>query len=212
MKHGKLLHSGPDGPSRYMIFARSTGRVYYTPAKDGAGQLFRFDPDSGRSPVPLDTLIGVRAATQETPQGFVYTVSQARCGSEAILYAFNTRTERVEELGPAGVGTQTYIASLDTDPTGRYIYYYVPGAHGGSDADGSAIVQFDTKTRRKKVIAFLHPFTQEQFGCTLRGTYSSAVDPAGDKLYITWNTSRGSRAWDCCAVTVIHIPESERSP
>lgn len=30
--------------------------------------------------------------------------------------------------------------------------------------------------------------------------------------YVTWNISRGSRAWDCCAVTVIHIPELERSP
>ena len=28
---GKLLYEGPDGPSRSMIFAKSTGRVYYTP-------------------------------------------------------------------------------------------------------------------------------------------------------------------------------------
>ena len=43
-----------------------------------------------------------------------------------------------------------------------------------------------------------------------KGTYAVACDPAGDKLYITWNVSRGSRAWDCCGVTAIHIPESER--
>ena len=45
----------------------------------------------------------------------------------------------------------------------------------------------------------------------LKGTYAVAVDPAGDKLYITWNVSRGSRAWDCCSMTVVHIPESERN-
>jgi hypothetical protein len=88
----------------------------------------------------------------------------------------------------------------------------VPGAHGGSDTDGSPVVQFDVKTRQKKILAFLHPFYKDRYGCTLKGTYSSAVDPRGDKLYVTWNTSRGGKAWDCCSLTVIHIPESERQP
>jgi hypothetical protein len=88
----------------------------------------------------------------------------------------------------------------------------MPGAHGGSEADGSPVIQFDTKTRTKKVIAFLHPFYQSKYGVTPKDTYSAAVDPKGDKLYITWNASRGSRAWDCCALAVIHIPESERKP
>jgi hypothetical protein len=73
-------------------------------------------------------------------------------------------------------------------------------------------VQFDTKTRNRKVIAFLHPFYRDKYGCTLKGTYSAAVDPMGEALYITWNASRGGRAWDCCALTVVHIPESERQP
>ena len=35
----------------------------------------------------------------------------------------------------------------------------------------------------------------------------------GDKLYVTWNVDRGdTRTWDCCALTVIHIPEPERQP
>jgi hypothetical protein len=72
------------------------------------------------------------------------------------------------------------------------------------------VVQFDVRTGKKKVIAFLEPFYTEKHGLTLKGTYSTAVDPAGDKLYITWNVSRGSRAWDCCGLTVVHMPESER--
>jgi hypothetical protein len=207
----KLLYSGPDGPSRYMIFAKSTGRVYYTAGKDSTGQLMRYDPAKGGAPEKVPGTIGIRAATQETPQGFVYTVSQGRQGAESLLYAFNTKTEAIEELGPAAVGTQQYIASIDADPTGRYLYYNA-GAHGGSEMDGSAVVQFDVKTKRKKVIAFLHPFYQKKYGATLKGTYSTAVDPAGDKLYITWNISRGTRAWDCCGLTVIHIPASERAP
>jgi hypothetical protein len=211
VRNKKVLYAGPDGPARYMIFAPSTGRIYYTQDKTGGGGLMRYDPAKGGTPEKVAGQIGIRAATQETPQGVVYTASQGQGGREAMLYAFNTKTEAIEELGPAAVGKQSYVATLDADPTGRYVYY-IPGAHGGSETDGSAVVQFDTQTRQKKVIAFLHPFYQNKYGCTLKGTYSAAVDPKGDKLYVTWNVSRGSRAWDSCALTVIHIPESERRP
>jgi hypothetical protein len=193
-----------------MIFAKSTGRVYYTQGTESTGQLMRFDPATG-PPVKIAGSIGVRAATQETPDGFVYTVSQGRRGADAILYAFNTKTESITELGTAPVGGQGYIASLDADPTGRFLYY-IAGAHGGSDTDGTPVVQFDVKMRTRKVIAFLHPFYKNKYGCALVGTYSSAVDPAGDKLYVTWNARRaGAKAWDCCALTVVHIPASERT-
>jgi hypothetical protein len=36
------------------------------------------------------------------------------------------------------------------------------------------------------------------------------LDP--DRLIFTWNVSRGGRAWDCCGLTAVHIPESERRP
>jgi len=210
IKAGKLLYAGYGGPARYMIFASSTGRVYFTPGL--AGTLYRLDPEKGGSPVRLSAAMGLRAATQETPRGYVYTVSKG----DGTLRSFNTRTEQIEELGHAPVGTQTYITTLDADPTGRYVYY-IPGAHGGSEKDGAAVVQFDVKTKRKKVIAFLHPFLKNTYGYTPLGTFSSAIDPKGDKLYITWNGNLGGRkgrrlTWDACALTVIHIPESERRP
>lgn len=213
VKNRKALYTGPDGPARYMIFARSTGRVYYTTAgeKDAAGQLVRFDPTRAGPPEKIAGEIGIRAATEETPQGVVYTVSQGQGGRDAHIYAFDVKTEKVTDLGPAAAASNTYVASLDADPTGRFLYY-VPGAHGGGDRDGSAVVQFDTRTRARKVIAFLHPFYQQKYGCTPVGTYSTAVDAKGDKLYVTWNVNRGGRVWDCCALSVIHIPESERRP
>src|SRR5581483_194686 len=208
--HHKLLFSCPEGPPRYMILAKSTGRVYYVPGKeDMVGELVRFDPAKIGPPVSIGAELGLRAATQETPQGMVYTVSKGGKAGATEIFAFNTKTEKVEKLGPAAVGVSQYITSIDADPTGRYLYY-IPGAHGGSEKDGSAVVQFDTKTRQRKVIAFLHPYFKDKYGATLVGTFSSAVDPAGDKLYITWNVNRASRAWDTCALTVIHIPESER--
>jgi hypothetical protein len=210
VKNKKLLYSGPDGPARYMIFARSTGRVYYVPGKeDMVGPLVRFDPAKGGAPEKTAAVLGLRAATGETPQGVVYTVAKGGKGAGAVLYAFDTKTEKVEELGPAGVGAAEYVTSIDADPTGRYLYY-VPGAHGGSERDGSAVVQFDTKTRTRKVVAFLHPFVKDKTGATLVGTFSTAVDPKGDKVYVTWNANRGGKVWDCCALTVIHVPASER--
>lgn len=210
LRNKKLLYSGPEGPARYLIYARSSGRVYYVPGKeDMVGSLLRYDPDEGGAPVKLHASLGLRAATQETPQGLVYTVSGGGRSGEVNLYVFDTKSEKVEDLGPASVGSASYTTSIDADPTGRYLYY-VPGAHGGSELDGSPIVQFDTKSRQKKVVAFLHPYFRDKYGATLVGTYSSAVDPEGDKIYVTWNVSRGGRAWDCCVLTVIHIPDSER--
>jgi len=210
LKSKKLLYSGYNGPARYMIFAKSTGRVYFTPGL--RGQLYRYDPGKNGPPLGLGTEIGLRAATQETPQGFVYTVSK----ENAMLYHFDTRNEKVKQLDSAAIGSQTYVTSIDADPTGRYLYY-VPGAHGGSEKDGAAVVQFDVEAKKKKVVAFLHPFLKKQYGYTPLGTFSTAVDPTGDKLYITWNgnlggSKRGRLTWDVCALTVIHIPESERLP
>ncbi len=211
VKNRRRLYAGADGPARYMIFASSTGCIYYTPGKEGAiVPLVKFDPSHIAAPVKIDATLGLRAATQETPQGRVYTVSSGSKTSAAEIFEFNTKTERVENLGPAAVGVNNYITSIDADPTGRFLYY-VPGAHGGSEKDGSAVVQFDVHKKSRKVIAFLHPHFKDKFGATLSGTFSSAIDPQGDKLYITWNINRtGGKVWDCCGLTVIHIPTSER--
>jgi WD40 repeat protein len=207
----KVLHTAPGGPYRYLIFAKSTGRVYYVNKDDGP--LMRYDPKTGTPPVQIPGHIGIRAATGETPDGFVYTVSDSK---DARIWRFNTRTEQIDEIGHAAVATQDYVTSLDIDPAGRYLYY-VPGAHGSSHKDGSPVVQFDVKTRTKKIIAFLHPYYRERHGFVPLGTYSSALSPEGDALYITWNgnrsgAARGRFAWDAVALTVIHIPKSERQP
>ena len=206
----RLLYAGPGGPARALIVASTTGRAYFVPGS-GTGPLHRFDPAQARPPEPLaGPPIGVRAATEETPQGVVYTVSSGQgAGAVAMLAAFDVRRESVQTLGPAAVASQQYIAALAADPTGRYVYY-VPGAHGGSDQDGSPVVQFDVPSRTAKVLAFLHPVCQRQLGIVPRGSYGLACDPTGQRLYVTWNVSRGGRAWDVCGVSVLHIPPEER--
>lgn len=210
-KARKVRYAGRPGPARYMLLSASTGRVYFVPGLEGP--LYRYDPAQGGPPVQIGPVVGLRAATAETPDGYIYAVSGK---GSAELWRIETRSERIEKLGAAAVGSQDYIASLDADPSGRYLYY-VPGAHGGSHLDGTPVVQFDVRTRTKKVIAFLHPFLHAQCGYLPLGTFGSAVDAQGDKLYITFNGSlsqdrRGQPNWDACALVVIHIPSSEREP
>lgn len=207
----KLLFSAENGPARYMILAPSSGRVYFV-AGNADGPLMKFDPTHPNAGL-VDTglVMGNRASTTETGDGMVYSVSKGQGADDAALWEFNTRTETVKKIGAIGIGGEAYAASLDAGPRGRYLYY-VPGAHGGGYRVGSPVVQYDVQTHTKKVIAFLHPFYEEKYGFIPKGTYSTALSPAGDKLYVTWNVSRGTKAWDCCALAVIHIPESERLP
>src|SRR5262249_31372307 len=150
--------------------------------------FMRYDPAKGGDPVKIPGEIGLRAASEETKDGIVYTVSNGQGSREPTLYAFDTKTEKITYLGSPIVGSGGYITALKIDPTGRYLYY-IPGAHGGADKDGSAVVQFDTKTKTRKVIAFLHPFYREKYGVAPVGTYSYALAGPGE-LYVTWNSNR----------------------
>lgn len=208
LKNRKVRQLIDDGPLRSIMVSASTGRVYYGRRSDGT--LMRYDPDKEGGPVALgikSDVIGVRAASAESREGTIYTVSQNKNATN--LYAFDVQTEKVKLLGPAAVGSQQYIAALALCPTGKYLYY-CPGAHGGADRDGTPVVQFEVKTGKRKVIAFLAKHLAEKTKCTPKGTYGVTLDDKGERLFVTWNASRGGKNWDCCALTVIHIPASER--
>ena len=214
LKSQRLMYSGPKRDCwPWPIFAQSTGRTYFVQGLGDEAALVRYDPKQSAPPVKIAGPTAFEgASTAETPQGFVYTASINKATRTESLWSLNTKTEEIQELGPACIGeTPRMVASLDADSTGRYLYY-TPGAHGGSELDGTPIVQFDVRTKRRKVIAFLNPLYDEKYGCTLKGTYSSALSADGSTLFVTWNVSRNSKVWDCCALTVIHIPESERQP
>ena len=197
VKARKVRLVADDGPTRTLIFSSSTGRVFWE------GKMY--DPETNTiSPANVPH---VRSATRETSQGIVYGTSETR----ADLWAFNVGTGELKQLGSAAVAKQEYIASIDADPSGRYLYY-VPGAHGGASGDGTPIVQFDLKTGKRKVLAFLHDLFWDKYDFALDGSFGSALDERGERLFISWDGFRRGqpRGTESAAVTVLHIPVEER--
>ncbi len=202
----KMIYSGPDGPARAMMVSKSTGKVYYVPG-NGNSPLMRFDPATGKAPEKIEGEIGIRASTDETKDGKIYTAQGNKDGTE--LFEFDVKTEKIRELGQLGIGSERYVAALSADATGKYIYYS-PGAHGGGYRDGSPLMQYNTHTGQRKVIAFLHPYYEKKYGCAVHGTYAVSVTPDGSQVFVCWNAARGTKGWDTCALTAVHIPASER--
>ena len=197
VKTGKVIKSAKNGFDRYVIFAKSTGCLYW----DGR----KYDPKTNK--ITPSEAPHVRSATVETPQGIVYGTSHR----EAKIWAFNVKTEKLTWLGEGAVGTQGYVSSIHADPSGRFLYY-VPGAHGGASKDGTPIVQYDVQTRKRKVLAFLHKHFHKKCKYHLDGCFCSVLDPKGESLYISWDGWRDGqpRGPESSALTVVEIPESER--
>jgi hypothetical protein len=194
----KLLKKEVGGFERCCILSRSTGCVYW----DGK----KYDPATNA--ITPSNAPSVRSATEETAAGIVYGTT----AHSADIWAYDVKNDKLTQIAPGAVGKQGYTTTIEVDPTGRYLYY-TPGAHGGAENDGTPIVQFDLKTKTRKVIAFLHPAIFDKYGYMPFGTFSSALDPKGEILYVAWNGRRtGVKGWDCCALTAIHIPASERQP
>ncbi len=205
----QTVFAADHGPHRAMILAPASGHLYFHGGGQDDRHLYRFDPAAPAAPERLAAEVGLRAASTPTPDGLVYTIDRDE------LWVFDTATEQARSLGPAAVAGQDYTTSIDVDRTGRYLYY-LPGAHGGSELEGTPVVQYDTRTRTRKILCFLHPALQDTAGYIPIGSFSSALSPDGGTLYVTWNGAHAPGdtkrrvPFQSVAMTAIAIPESER--
>jgi len=199
LKARKIKFQCDDGPYRVCFLSPSHGgRVYWE------GRCY----DPATNQVTPSNVPNVRSASRETPQGLIYGTS----GTKADLWSYHPQTDELKQLGNIGVGTIEYISSIEADPTGRYLYY-VPGAHGGADRDGSPVVQYDVMTGKRKVLAFLFNTFREKYKFGLYGSFGNALDEKGERFFISWDGNReGSEPPECAALTVLHIPAEERKP
>src|SRR4029077_12236391 len=87
VKNRKLLYSCPNGPARYMILAKSTGKLYYVPG-NSEGDLLCYDPKLNTTPTPVGIRMSVRAASEETKDCIVYVAGQGQGQADADIWAF----------------------------------------------------------------------------------------------------------------------------
>jgi len=214
---------------RAIMIDEETGMVYTT-NRDNADSLrhfIKYDPFKNRF-FKLDCHVppeSVTASRGKGRGGYNHMRSQTpKRGPDGLfwgityggqLFTFDPETETVQDRGRCWAGEQTYTCSMDRSPGGRYVYY-CPGAHGHGFADGSPVVQYDTKTGTVKVLAFMFPYYMDKYGYTPGGTFSIRLDDKGERLFILWNgafVEHGEKSTDTfgqCSVMVVNIPESER--
>lgn len=106
-----------------------------------------------------------------------------------------------------------YCASMALSPGERYLYYTVD-VHGSSFKHGTPVVQYDLRKKRKKVLAFLHPYYMDEHDYRLGGSFDVNLNDDGSKLFLTWNGKFGPKneteSFGVPTFMLIEIPASER--
>ncbi len=224
----------PDGLTwwnRAIMIDEETGLVYTTNNQKGdkACNFIKYDPAKNRvfklaAQTPMQPAFGpkipprrsqMRAQTRRRgPDGLFWGVS-----TDGELFSFDPVKEEVADKGVNWPGKEKYTTSMARSPKGRYVYY-LPGAHGLSWKDGAAVMQYDTQTGVKKVLAFLHPYFYDKYGYTIGGTFSIVLDTEGARLFVLMNggfvdlaeqaKTPDSGVFGHCSALLIQIPESER--
>ena len=102
-----LYYPGQDYPGNpWSVWGDSVavGGKYYSAIGDHIGPagnafVYEYDPATGKPPVKIAGAIGLRSATQETSDGYVYTVS-TRCGGSRSRPRRSRRSARRRWAGP----------------------------------------------------------------------------------------------------------------
>ena len=205
--------------TRAILLDEETGMVYTTndDESDPERHMIRYDPVKNRFStldchMPKNTRTGsydhMRAQTRDRgPDGLIWGVT-----SSGQLFAFDPDKEAITDKGLNWPGDSRYTCTMERSPGGRYIYYQVM-----SEKNGSPVIQYDTETGTKKVLAFMFPFYYEKYGYVPTGSYSFKLDSSGEKLFMVWNGAfydydgdMGTERFGHCSVMLMHIPASER--
>ncbi|MGI9014221.1 MAG: hypothetical protein ACR2GY_08225 [Phycisphaerales bacterium] len=207
----KLKFFGGPAPTKARsLFTHPDGRAWY----DTGGKLAMYDPNANevvQTEIELPAAGGtLRAASGFTSKGTAWGISQR--GTIISFTPDATTGGKIEAFTDAFVAGPLYTAACKLSPDGRYLYY-APSAHGRSSQSGTPVLQFDTHTGKRKVIAFLHDALLQARDYHLGGTYALEVSPDGSTIGIGWNGGqKGQKKPDfgLCSVMLLEIPASER--
>jgi hypothetical protein len=167
------------------------------------GRLLVYEPGSSSlkdAGIELPGGGALRASTRPAPDGTIYGVTQGYDEDPDVLFALDPDGS-VRRLGEA----RGYTASLALSADGSH-FYYVPGAHGDSFAQGTPVISVDGTTGDQEVVARLNDLAEERIGLTLGGTYNVALDRRRDVLYVGLNAGTDrERPWGEIVLAVIEL-------
>ena len=177
------------------IAVDADGAVYVAGPGD---QLLTWRPGQTELELHEERLPGdmLRAVTKPSSDGTVYGVTQ----DPPIFFALRP-DGAIDELGEA----EQYTTSLALSPDGTR-FYSVPGAHGDAWEDGTPLVAVDTRTGEQSVVVELNPMIEEELGLTAGGSYSVAIDPDGDTVYVALNAGADrEEPWGEIVLAAVHL-------
>jgi hypothetical protein len=198
---------------RGLICDEETGLVYFTGKKDGSEDLWLYaiEPESKRMEATRAALPRgagpLRAATdRKSSDGWFCCLT-----FDGTLFRFHPATEAIEPL-PHGPGLHTTALALSPDE--HFLYWVGGGAQGTAWKAGCPVVQYDLRTRKPKVIAFLGPHYERDYGYLLGGAYGVAIDSSGRKLILEMNGSVVAKdprrtGFGVPSLAIIELPEKE---
>ncbi|MFA6471310.1 MAG: hypothetical protein WCU00_04630 [Candidatus Latescibacterota bacterium] len=233
-KARKMLYGGfPSNDihwcERCIMLDRDTGKIYSTNSKmyppDPWPNMFKGDQNfvcyerrnnrftvmnAKVPPNPVTGMVtGCRAHTEEKDAQGAFWCFDFSGG----IFKFYPEEDRTESVGVNWGKEGKYTANMNFSPKKRYIYY-LPGADNAAFTYGNPIVQYDTQTGKKKVIAFINNFYVKKYGYNPGGTYGIELDEKGESIFFYTNgrfaTKEIGAAYGRPAIFHVHIPASER--
>ena len=225
-KERRMIYGGapPDNIrwyARCIMIDKDTGSIYTTDSRSKEKQFIKYRRRNNEftrmnATVPENPKTGkrgdCRAHTSNKDADGAYWCFD-HFGTIFKFYPEEDRTEYVtENWGKEGY----YTANLAMSPDGKYLYY-IPGL-SSPQGRGVPIVQFDTRTKKKKVIAFVFDYYMDKYGYAPVRAYGVELDEKGESLFFyvnggfgTWEQKDPQVIWmRRPGILQVHIPESER--
>jgi len=223
INHKTLFADTP--PNNWRWFQRASlldeqGRFWSTDSSDSLYRFLSFDPktlkfERHELSVPENPYnhkrSNIRAYTERRAMdGAFWCIS-----GNGAMFKFRPEKPAVELVG-VNWDQGRYTSTIAMDSTGRYLYYMPGGMKMQNANEYGPLVQYDTKTNQKKVLAWLVDYYYEKYGYWVGGTYGMEISADDSFLVIIMNGAFRIRddlhdyPYETPSIFVVHIPESER--
>lgn len=177
---------------RSRLLDRETGFLYGTDWTDNT--ILRYDPSSNSFRAMKSFLEhSLRACSNMKEDDSSFWIFD-RGGNVFKFFPDEDKLEPHGENWDLGA----YATFIERSPGGRYLYYCAFG--------DMPVVQYDTQTDEKKVIAFFKEYYSDKYNLTPYQCYGGALSQDGGSLFLVCNITDGNPG-----MFHIHIPESERA-